>query len=435
MAMMTLFVTLSIILCVALAVGLHVAVVLGFTAVLTGEMFSSRSLMDAMGAIPWNQISNINLVSLPLFILMGELLLASGASEGMYSSMTKWLNRLPGGLLHSNIMASAIFACISGSSAATAATVGGVALPVLRRNGYGNAISLGSLAAGGTLGILIPPSIVMIVYGVLSETSIGQLYMSGVVPGVILTAMFMAVIVVMSMLKPEIAPKAPSSTWGEKMAAILPLLPIFALMFLVLGTIYMGIATPTEAAALGVVGALVIAAMNRRINREMLRSTFLSTAGTSAMILLILMGAAILQFVTSYMNVPTAMTAWVAEKGLTSMQFVLMIIVIFLLLASVMESLSLVALMVPVIVPVLKSLHVDLVWFGVILVLTVEVALITPPVGMNLFVMQGVANKVSIGDQGKPSDVFMGSLPFVLVIFLVLALILLVPETVWLLKV
>jgi tripartite ATP-independent transporter DctM subunit len=259
--------------------------------------------------------------------------------------------------------------------------------------------------------------------------------MSGVVPGVILTALFMVVIIIQSLLNPEIAPKAPSSTWGEKMAAILPLLPIFVLMFLVLGTIYMGIATPTEAAALGVVGALVIAAINRRINREMLRSTFLSMAGTSSMILLILMGAAILQFVTSYLNVPTAMTAWVAEKGLTSMQFVLMIIVIFLLLASVMESLSLVALMVPVIVPVLKSLHVDLVWFGIVLVLTVEVALITPPVGMNLFVMQGVANKVTFGNQGKPSDVFMGSLPFVLVIFLLLALILMVPEIVWLLKV
>ena len=433
--MLTLFITLSIILCIALAVGLHVAVVLGFSAVLIGEIFSSRSLMDIMGTIPWNQISNMNLVALPLFVLMGELLLSSGASEGMYNSLTKWMNRLPGGLLHTNILASSIFSCISGSSAATAATVGGVALPVMRRDGYNNALSLGSLAAGGTLGILIPPSIVMIVYGVLSETSIGQLYMSGIVPGVILTVMFMAAIVVLSILKPEIAPKAPSSTWADKIAAILPLLPVLILIFLVLGTIYLGIATPTEAAALGVVGSFVIAVLNKRVNRKMLRSTFLSTASTSSMILLILMGASILQFVVSYLGIPTAMTAWITEKGVTAMQFVLMIIVIFLLLASVMESLSLVVLIVPVILPVLKTLHVDLVWFGIVLVLVVEVALITPPVGMNLFIMQGVSNKVTIGNQGKPSDVFMGSLPFVFAIFLVLALILLVPETVWLLKV
>jgi tripartite ATP-independent transporter DctM subunit len=366
---------------------------------------------------------------------MGELLLSSGASEGMYTGLTKWLNRLPGGLLHTNILASAIFACISGSSAATAATVGGVAMPVLRRDGYDNSISLGSLAAGGTLGILIPPSIVMIVYGVLSETSIGQLYMSGIIPGVMLTVMFMMVIIIWSLLRPEVAPKAPSSTWEEKFLAIIPLIPVFALIFLVLGTIYMGIATPTESAALGVVGALVIAVKNRKVSFKMLRSTFLSTASTSSMIMLILMGASILQFVVSYLGIPTAMTSWVMEKGVTAMQFVLLIIVIFLILASVMESLSLVVLIVPVIMPVLKTLHVDLVWFGIVLVLTVEAALITPPVGMNLFVMQGVANKVTIGKQGKHSDVFMGSLPFVAAIFLLLALILLVPETVWLLKV
>ncbi|GHU36166.1 membrane protein [Betaproteobacteria bacterium] len=433
--MLALLITLSVVLCVALAVGLHVAVVLGFSAVLTGELFSSRSLLDAMGTIPWNQISNINLVALPLFILMGELLLGSGASEGMYNGLTKWLNRLPGGLLHTNILASAIFACISGSSAATAATVGGVAMPVLRRNGYGNAISLGSLAAGGTLGILIPPSIVMIVYGVLSETSIGQLYMSGIVPGVLLTVMFMVVIIVWSMFRPEIAPKALSSTWKEKIIALLSLLPLIVLMFLVLGTIYLGIATPTEAAALGVVGSLIIAAWNRKVNREMLRKTCLSTAGTVSMIVLILMGASILSFVASYLGIPAAITAWITEKGVTAMQFVLMVIVVFLLLASVMESLSLVVLVVPVIVPVLKTLHVDLVWFGIVLVLVVEVALITPPVGFNLFIMQGIANKVTVGDQGKHSDVFMGSLPFVFAIFLVLALLLLAPGTVWLLKV
>lgn len=431
--MLLLFLTLIVILLLAFALGLHVAATLGLTAVILGELFSSRSLLDVLAAIPWNTLNNITLVALPLFILMGEILLRSGVTEGMYQSLSKWLNRLPGGLLHTNIAASGMFACISGSSAATAATVGGVALPFLKREGYSHALSLGSLAAGGTLGILIPPSIVMIVYGVLSETSIGQLYMAGIVPGVLMLLLFMVIIAIYSMVRPGAAPKAPGSTWREKMLSILPLMPVAFLIFLVLGTIYLGIATATEAAAFGVTGSFLMALLNGRVNRKMLRDTFLSTASTTSMIMFILVGAFLLQFVVAFLGLPRAMTAWVADMGLSPMQFVLFMCALYLVLGMFMESLSIVVITVPVILPVLKTLGIDLVWFGVILVILVEAALITPPVGMNLFILQGMTNKIRIGEPGKMTDIYVGILPFLFGILLTLALILVFPQLVlWL---
>ena len=429
--MLGFFVTLVVCLFGAFALGLHVAATLGLTAIALGEIFSSRSLLKILSAVPWNAMNSATLVALPLFVLMGEILLRSGVTEGMYNSLSKWLNRLPGGLLHTNIAASGLFACISGSSAATAATVGGVALPFLKREGYSHPMALGSLAAGGTLGILIPPSIVLIVYGVLSETSIGQLYIAGIVPGILMMVVFMVIIAVVSLIWPQTAPRAPGSTWREKAASIVPLIPIAALIVLVLGTIYLGVATATEAAAFGVTGAVVLAALKRRIDRRMLVETFLSTASTTSMIMLILIGAFLLQFVVAFIGLPAAMTRWVVDLGLSPLQFVLLMCALYLVLGMFMESLSIVVITVPVILPVLKTMGIDLVWFGIILVILVETALITPPVGMNLFILQGITNKVRVGPPGKLTDVYIGILPFLGGMLLILALIIAFPGIVF----
>ncbi|TPJ57626.1 TRAP transporter large permease subunit [Mesorhizobium sp. B2-6-1] len=426
--MLFLGLTLMAMLLVTFAVGLHVAAALGITAIVVGELFSARSLFPILSTIPWNALNNTTLVALPLFVLMGEILLRSGVTEGMYQSLSRWLNRLPGGLLHTNIAASAMFACISGSSAATAATVGGVALPYLQREGYSHSMSLGSLAAGGTLGILIPPSVVMIVYGVLAEASIGQLYMAGIVPGLLMVGLFMVSIIAAALIRPSTAPKAPSSTWREKLLGIVPILPIAFLMFLVLGTIYLGVATATEAAALGVAGSFLISLLNRRVNRAMLRDTFLSTASTTSMIMFILIGAFLLQFVVSYLGLPTAMTKMIVGLGLSPMQFILLMCVLYIILGMFMESLSIVVITVPVILPILKTLGIDLVWFGIILVILVEVALITPPVGMNLFIVQGMSNRVKSANPGRPRDIYIGILPFLVSMLATLGLIIAFPQ-------
>jgi tripartite ATP-independent transporter DctM subunit len=322
-------------------------------------------------------------------------LLRSGVTEGMYSTLAKWLNPLPGGLLHSNIAACAMFACISGSSAATAATIGGVSLPFLKSYGYNDRIAAGSLVAGGTLGILIPPSIVFIIYGVLVEESIGKLYLAGFVPGFLMAFAFMCLIALQAIRNPSIAPKVPTSTWRERLVGLGALLPIVFLMALVLGTIYTGVATATEAAAFGVCGAFLIAVANRRISRAMLRETFLASAGTTAMILFILIGAFVLQFILAFLGLPALISNWVISMQLTQMQVVLLICVIYIVLGTFMEELSMVVTTIPIFLPMLKALGVDLVWFGVIVVMLVQIAIVSPPVGMNLFILHALRRQLA----------------------------------------
>jgi C4-dicarboxylate transporter DctM subunit len=410
----------------AFALGLHVATTMGLTAILSGYIFSPRPFIDIFSYIPWNVISTTTLVALPLFILMGELLLRTGVTETMYTTLAKWLTRLPGGLVHTNVVASGLFACISGSSAATAATIGSVALPYMRARGYDNQLTLGSIAAGGTLGILIPPSIVMIVYGVLAEESIGKLYVAGLVPGLLMMFAFMAVIFLAVKLNPAKAPVEPITGWHEKITGLVGLAPIMLLIFAVLGTIYLGVATATEAAALGVSGSLVLAIYYRKLDRAMLRDAFLATAATTGMIMFILVAAFVLQFVVSFLGIPTAVTKTVIAMKLSATQFVLLICILYLILGCFMESLSMVVITIPIIVPVLKSLGVDLVWFGVIVVIMVEVALITPPVGMNLFILQTLAKNVD-GKPTRSADVIIGILPFLAAMIVTLGLIIVFP--------
>ncbi|HEU4381535.1 MAG TPA: TRAP transporter large permease subunit [Hyphomicrobiaceae bacterium] len=417
------------ILTVLFGMGIYVSVAMGLGGLTLVTIFGDRPVWDIFGYVPWNTTTSFTLVALPLFVLMGEVLLRSGVTEGMYSTLSKWLNPLPGGLLHSNIAACAMFACISGSSAATAATIGGVSLPFLKSYGYSDRVAAGSLVAGGTLGILIPPSIVFIIYGVLVEESIGKLYLAGFVPGFMMAFAFMVLIALQAIRKPSIAPKVPPSTWRERLVGLGSLLPILFLMALVLGTIYTGVATATEAAAFGVCGAFLIAIVNRRISATMLRETFLASAGTTAMILFILIGAFVLQFILAFLGLPALISNWVISMQLTQMQVVLMICLLYIVLGTFMEELSMVVTTIPIFLPMLKALGVDLVWFGVVVVMLVQIAIVSPPVGMNLFILHALRRQLAGPGKEPPiSDIFIGVMPFFFTMILTLVLVIMFPQ-------
>jgi len=409
--------------------GLYVSVAMGLGALLIATVLGDREIWSIYGYVPWNTMNSFAFVALPLFIMMGELLVRSGTSAGMYNALARWFNPLPGGLLHTNVVACAVFASVSGSSAATAATISRVALPSMRKYNYNERIAVGSLASAGTLGLLIPPSITFIIYGLMAEQSIGKLYLAAFIPGVVMTVAYMVVIAVMSMANPAIAPSLAASTWRERFASLAALIPIALLMLLVLGTIYMGVATATEAAAFGVSGAFVIALLNKRVNRRMLRDTFLAAAGTTAMIMLVLIGAFILQFVLAMLGIPGAIAKWVIELGLGPMEVILMICVVYLVLGTFMEELSMIVMTIPIFLPMLKALGIDLVWFGVIVVILVCAAIISPPVGINLFVVQNLRKQIAGKAKEPPiADVFIGVLPFFAATVVVLGLIIAFPQ-------
>jgi len=335
---------------------------------------------------------------------------------------------LPGGLLHTNIGASGLFAAVSGSSVATAATISTVALPELRKRGYNERLVLGSIAAGATLGILIPPSVNLIIYGALTGTSIGQLFAAGIVPGLLLIGLFMLSIAVISLLIPGMTGKLDEpATFAEKMASLRHLIPPLSIFVVVMGTIYTGWATPTEAAAVGVLMAFALAAMNKALSISMLHDAFLSTVRTTAMILLIIIAAFYLKFIIGILGVPLAMTSFVAAMALTPLEFIFVLVVFYLILGCFIETLSMMVGTIPIVFPLVLHMGLDPVWFGIFLVLMMELALITPPVGMNLFVVQGVRRT------GSVIDVFYGIIPFVGVVLLAVALIVAFPSIVtWL---
>ena len=409
--------------------GVHVASVLGIIALGLMVFFSDRPMVEMTGLIAWNVGTTNVLVAVPMFILMGELLLRGGLTERLYRCFTAWFHWLPGGLMQANIATCAVFAAMSGSTAATAATISRVAIPAFRARGYYEPLVVGSLAAGGTLGILIPPSIILIVYGVLAEESIGALYMAGVVPGLLLTALFMAAIAAMALMRPSIAPREPAVSWGEKLRLSATILPVGALVFLVLGTIYMGIATPTEAASLGVVGAFVLAAIAGKVDPPMLRETLLNTVNTTAMVILIVSAAFMLNFVLAIFGVPQAMATMVTNLGWSPNAILWVLIVFYLVMGTFMDEYSMLVTTVPVVLPIVKAIGVDLVWFGILITVLVEVALISPPHGLNLFVLHNVRMQSAVkGEkQGTMIDLFLGVLPFMAVMLVLIGLLVAYP--------
>ena len=409
--------------------GVHVGAVLGIIALGLMTFFSDRPMWEMTGLLAWNVGTTNVLVAVPMFILMGELLLRGGLTERMYRCFTAWFRWVPGGLMQANIATCAAFAAMSGSTAATAATISRVAFPAFRARGYYEPLVVGSLAAGGTLGILIPPSIILIVYGVLAEESIGALYMAGVIPGLLLTGMFMAAIAGMALYRPSIAPREPAVNWGEKLRLSVTILPVAALVFLVLGTIYTGVATPTEAASLGVVGAFVLAAIAGKINLPMLKETFLNTVNTTAMVILIVSAAFMLNFVLAIFGVPQALASAVTHLGWSPNAILWVLIVFYLVMGTFMDEYSMLVTTIPVVLPIVKAIGVDLVWFGILITVLVEVALISPPHGLTLFVLHNVRRQgMAKGeDQGTMMDLFLGVLPFMAVMFVMIALLVAYP--------
>jgi tripartite ATP-independent transporter DctM subunit len=377
-----------------LASGVWIGLTLSGVAWIGMELLSTRPAGDAMAVTIWGSSSSWTLTALPLFIWMGEILFRTRLSQDMFRGLAPWMQRLPGRLLHTNIIGCAIFAAVSGSSAATCATIGKMSLPELARRGYPDRMAVGSLAGAGTLGLLIPPSIIMIVYGVIADVSIAELFIAGVVPGILLALLFSGYIAVWSLRNRHlIPPRDASLTLAEKLRESKSLIPIILLILAVLGSIYAGIATATEAAALGVVGALVISALQGSLDWATFRSSLMGGTRLYCMIALILAGASFLTLSMGYIGLPRHLAEWIASLGLSQFQLILMLAAFYALLGCFLDGISMVVLTMGVIMPTIQKAGIDPLWFGIFIVLVVEMAQITPPVGFNLFVMQGMTGR------------------------------------------
>jgi len=463
----------TIMLLVLVLSAVPVAAVLGMLSLSLDQVYFDGGLKNALGEFVWDKSKEFILVAVPMFILLGEIMLRSGIAQRMYAAVIQWLSWLPGGLMHANIGSCAIFAASSGSSVATAATVGTVAIPEIKKRGYNERLFLGTLAAGGTLGILIPPSINLIIYGLITETSVPELYLAGIFPGLLLSLIFMIFVIGCCLAKPKWGGEPVQTSWAERIHVLPDLLPPILLFVVVVGSIYAGIATPTEAASVGVVFAIGMAAWHRTggvkfwaflaalfaiefaivtlpilpedyrimgatvvllaavlfgvgqgaLSSSMFREAFQGTMRATAMIMLIILAAIFLNFVLGFMGVTKSIIDFIAEMGLTPLETMLIIIVFYLILGMFMETLSMMLTTVPIVFPIVSGLGYDPVWFGILVTVLMEAALITPPIGVNLYVVHGVRN-----GQGHFNDVAIGSIPFVLAMIALIGLLLAVPD-------
>ena len=374
--------------------GLWIGLSLVGVALVGMELFTQRPAGDSMVFTIWGATSSWTLTALPLFLWMGEILFRSKLSEDMFKGLAPWLERLPGRLLHTNVVGCTIFAAISGSSAATCATIGKITLPELLKRGYPEDISVGTLAGAGTLGLLIPPSIIMIVYGVAANVSIAKLFLAGVLPGLMLAAIFMGYIVIWAWRNPGKVPPAGSSMGVlQKLHASRHLIPAVALIALVLGGIYTGIATAPEAAALGVGGSLLLAAVERSLTGLAFREGLVAACRVYCMIGLILAGAAFLTLAMGFIGLPRHLAEFIGSLHLAPFALMALLVVFFIMLGCFLDGISMVVLTIAVLLPTVQAAGFDLIWFGIFIVLVVEMAQITPPVGFNLFVLQGLTRR------------------------------------------
>ncbi len=374
-----------------------------------GYLAYGMPLINMMGGVMWGTLNNSVMTAIPLFMLLGEIMLRGGIADKMYDALAVWLGKLPGGLLHTNIGTCALFAATSGSSVATAATVGTIALPALKTRNYPEPAALGSLAAGGTLGILIPPSVNLLVYGSLANVSVGQLFMAGLFPGLVLTSLF-SLYILAAHRNADSHGSVADMPLAEKMALLKYLIPPFVIFLVVMGSIYGGLATPTESAALGVMIALFFVWRRGHLTFALLENCFRQSARTTGMVVLVIVCALLLNVTLSMVGTAQAVTQWVATLGLGYFTLLLLLVAFYIALGMFMDAMSMLVLTVPIAVPMVMAVGVDPVWFGVFIVVMCEIALITPPVGMNLFVVQGIR----VGG-GNFSDVIRGAFPYVLI--------------------
>jgi tripartite ATP-independent transporter DctM subunit len=406
--------------------GVWIAIALGMVGII-GILTVDPMSIRGIGVVAWDTLESFVLTAVPLYLWMGDIILHSGVSSTFYKGLSKWLDRFPGSLAYSNILACSLFAAVSGSSVATAAAIGAIAIPEMENRGYNRALTYGSLAAGGTLGILIPPSLIFILYGASVGESVGRLFIAGVIPGAILSLLFVIYIAIRTILNPQLVPRTEIHvSWRERFHGLLSILPIFFIMLLIFGGIYFGIVTPTEAAALGVAGALLIAFLIGQFNWAMFRLSLQETIKTNCMILFIVVGAQIMSFALVTAGIPRALVALITSLPVDPWIIFLFICIMYLVLGCFMDAISLMLLTLPVVYPVMLSLGYNPIWFGVVLVLLLEIGLITPPVGMNLFVIQGMAHCTL-------AEVARGSFPFVLIMLLMILLVSIYPSLVlWL---
>jgi C4-dicarboxylate transporter DctM subunit len=374
--------------------GVWIGLALAGVAWIGMELFSTRPAGDAMAVTIWGTASSWTLTALPLFVWMGEILFRTRLSEDMFRGLAPWLERVPGRLLHTNIIGCTIFAAVSGSSAATCATIGKMTLPELRSRGYPEGITIGTLAGAGTLGLLIPPSIIMIVYGVTANVSIAQLFIAGVIPGALLALLFSGYIVVWALANPSKVPAVTvHTTFLQKLHASRHLIPVVVLILLVLGSIYVGVATATEAAAFGVAGSLALSALQGSLNRATFTASLMGATRLYCMIALILAGAAFLTLSMGYIGLPRHLAEWIGSLNLSPFALIVALTAFYIVLGCFLDGISMVVLTMGVILPTVEKAGIDLLWFGIFIVLVVEMAQITPPVGFNLFMLQGMTGK------------------------------------------
>jgi tripartite ATP-independent transporter DctM subunit len=407
------------------ALGLEIAFSLGLVGLIGLLWLKGWTVgLGVVGSVAWSNASSYSFVAVPLFVFMSAILLHSGIGQSLYAAVAQWVGFLPGGLAVASVGACAIFAAVSGSSVATAATIGMIAIPEMERRGYHRPLIYGSLAAGGTLGILIPPSIPMIIFGVMTETSVGQLYMAGILPGVLLGLLFTAYIVGYAVLYPTRAPRGAegNASARDKLRSLVEVAPIVLLIAVVLGSMYMGIVTPTEAAALGVSVSLVLAVTVGRLTRAGLGRAFHETVRTTAFIMLIIVFASIFSHVIALLGAPKALLGLVTGLNLAPWMVFALIFAILIAIAYALEELSVMIIMLPILFPLVTGLGFDPVWFGIVMIVWLEMGFITPPVGINLFVIQGIARG------SRMRDIAVGSTPFVLLLVLLVVILFLVPE-------
>jgi len=408
---------------VGLALSLPVAAVLAITGYVLSENFAFIPMTAASGPVMWSHSNDFILTAAPMFIMMGELMHRSGVSERLFSALSPWFAKVPGQLIHTNIASSAVFAATSGSSLATAATISTVAVPNMDKGGYNRPLFLGSIAAGGTLGILIPPSINMIIYSVLSHTSVVDLYAAGFIPGFLLAVLFSGIILISVLLVPSLVQgdRTTGSLWVARFAGLPHLLPPLGLFFVVVGSIYAGLATPTEAAALGLMATFGLVAANGQLSLTVILRAIEGTVRTTCMIMLIVLAAFFLNLVMVSIGLVDAITSSILNIGWSPLGMLLAIIAFYLVLGCFMETISMMIATTPIIVPVIVGLGYDPVWWGIIFVILIEAALITPPVGLNLYIVQGVRTSGSIG------DLFKGALPFLSAMLVMIGLLIVFP--------
>ncbi len=405
-----------------LGTGIWVAISMIGVSAIGMMLFTSRPVGDAMATTIWGTSSSWTLTALPLFVWMGEILFRTKLSENLFKGLSPWMQKLPGGLIHVNVVGCALFAAISGSSAATVATVGKMSIPELRKRKYPEKILLGSLAGSGTLGLLIPPSIILIIYGVTVQESIAKLFIAGIIPGIMIALIFMSYVIIWSLINSKIMPKAYETfSFLDKIKKSKQLLPVILLILGVIGSIYTGLATATEAASLGVVGALILSYFQKSLSLKTFKESLLGATKTSCMIAFILAGSTFLSLAMGFTGLPRNLAIWIESMQLSPYLLIFVLMIFYIILGMFLDGISAVVLTMAIIEPMIRQAGFDMIWFGIFLVVVVEMAQITPPVGFNLFVLQGMANK----DMGY---IARSAFPLFLLMILAVIIIIIFPE-------